>query len=288
MGKSGGGDTEATVRYAQYLEDHHSNLLNIYQWHRSNIVNNTDGLNPNPYLGLGELVESNVDDAFMGTKGWQFSDNVPIYGLLNLMTSLNLDDLLDARIESMIDYTPINNLVASYADTLDEEIDEVSLPRYATGMRDMNGVLSSTFVVGKAMIETGKIRALTKYDAELRAKMLPLVLQHWSAKLEWLKNLPIIFMDVFARYHQHKYDIENHNVTMQMKKELWPFTVGEYYRLAIGTMQGATNTSTDVDGGSKIGRSIGGAASGAAAGWMLGGPIGAGIGGVLGLASSLF
>ena len=81
-------------------------------------------------------------------------------------------------------------------------------------------------------------------------------------------------------------DLDNHNMEVSTKNKLWPFTVLEYNRAALGALQGAMNTNTDVGGASKTQKAIGGALAGAAGGYMVGGPWGAAIGGVLGAASA--
>jgi len=82
---------------------------------------------------------------------------------------------------------------------------------------------------------------------------------------------------------------------MAAKDKLWPFTVMEYERAALGALQGATTATSDVAGTSKVQKAISGALSGASVGASIGSAvpgigtgIGAVAGGVLGLASGLF
>jgi hypothetical protein len=82
---------------------------------------------------------------------------------------------------------------------------------------------------------------------------------------------------------------------MSAKNTLWPFTVLDYERAALGAMQGAKTTKGNA-GESQVAKSISGVLGGASAGAMIGGamtgasagPIGAAIGGALGLAASFF
>jgi len=48
-------------------------------------------------------------------------------------------------------------------------------------------VLSSSFVIGKAMLETARTKALSKYDAELRHAMLPVAAARWQTHLSGTK-----------------------------------------------------------------------------------------------------
>ena len=85
-------------------------------------------------------------------------------------------------------------------------------------------------------------------------------------------------------------DTEEHNQRLAAKNTLWPFTVLEYQRAALGALQGATNQGGGGAESSQIGKSIGGAMSGAATGFMVSGgnPLGAVVGGGIGLAASFF
>jgi phage-related tail protein len=95
-------------------------------------------------------------------------------------------------------------------------------------------------------------------------------------------------------YFSAAMDLDNHNYEMLAKDRLWPFTVLEYQRAALGALQGASNSKSSVAGASQTQKAIGGALGGAAAGAMIGSEvypgygtaIGAVIGGALGAASA--
>ena len=100
-----------------------------------------------------------------------------------------------------------------------------------------------------------------------------------------------MYADVMKLYFSAAMDLTNHNYQMATKDALWPFTVLEYNRAAVGALQGAMTSSTDAQGSggpSTAQKAIGGALTGASAGYMIGGPVGAVIGGALGLASAFF
>jgi hypothetical protein len=155
-------------------------------------------------------------------------------------------------------------------------------------MRDINAVMSSTFIVGKAMIETARTKALSRYAADLRKAMIPIAAQRWSNHLNWNSGVIQMYGEVMKLYFSAAMDLDNHNYTMAAKDKLWPFTVLEYNRAALGALQGAMTSKTDVAGASTTQKAIGGALTGAAAGAMVGGVPGAVIGGALGLASAFF
>jgi predicted lipid-binding transport protein (Tim44 family) len=101
-------------------------------------------------------------------------------------------------------------------------------------------------------------------------------------------------------YFSSAMDLDNHNDSVVTKDTLWPFTVLEYQRAALGALQGATNSKNDVAGASTAGKVIGGALTGAVGGAMIGASygsaatpgygtlIGAGIGAIVGGAAAFF
>jgi hypothetical protein len=122
--------------------------------------------------------------------------------------------------------------------------------------------------------------------------MIPVVSDRWKAHLGWNKDVVMNYAEIMKLYFSAKMDTDDINYTMAAKDKLWPFTVLEYERAALGALQGATTTTSDVAGSSQTQRAIGGALSGAAVGGYLaastamGGPVGAGIGALLGLGSA--
>lgn len=284
MGKSGGGggDTEVKARYAKYVEEHHSRLLDLYS---DNIDLELEKDTPFADVETIDFVQSGM----FGNKGQQLSDYPSIYGLMKLFVIDNdIGGLFNTILNSVMDNPTIDNQVSAHGDFLDDEITENSIPRYVTGMRDMNAVVSSSFVIGKSLIETARTKAISRYDAEIRTKLYPIALQRWQVQVEWLSKVIPTYMEMYKLYITSYMDAENYNRELAVKDDLWKFTILDNYRVAIGTMQGAMNTATDVKGASTGQKAIGGAVSGAAAGMMIGGPVGGAIGGVLGLAGSFF
>jgi len=80
-------------------------------------------------------------------------------------------DQAKATIDAMIDDTYINADVAAFADTLDDQVDNVTIPKFQRGMQDINAVQSSAFAVGEALIYGMRDRDVAKYLSELRMKL---------------------------------------------------------------------------------------------------------------------
>lgn len=283
-GSSGGGDTKTEIRYAPYIEAHHQTFLNSIASAVASTINNSPfaGYTPIDYLsgffGIGYAISS-------------FPSLYDMYG--KFMAGLDVDGLYSQILEDSINNPAIDNLVSAHAQELSDDIIQNATPRLVTGLRDINSVVSSSFVVSKAMLETARTKAISKYDSGLRYAMLPIAGSRWATHLDWNKSVIMTYAEIMKLYFSTAMDLDNHNYAMATKDTLWPFTVLEYQRAALGAMQGASNSKQDVAGASTAQKAIGGALTGAAAGAMIGSyfpgygtVIGGAIGAVVGGASA--
>lgn len=84
-----------------------------------------------------------------------------------------VDPTLDAPDDIKVDLaaaTKIEAATIAHAATLDDQILTEILPRFEAGMRDINAVQSSAFVIGRAIIEAFRNRDVAKFDADLSYK----------------------------------------------------------------------------------------------------------------------
>jgi hypothetical protein len=275
-GASGGGDSETTIRYANYIESKHKDFLNEMQDQRIAVMSN------NPFSGYTDIDYLN---GFFGV-GYVISSFPSLYDMYGkFMAGLDIDSLYTQILNDSVNSPVINNLVSQHAIDLEDDIVENADPRFVAGMRDINAVVSSSFVVGRAMMEVGRTKAISKYDAGLRYAMLPVAADRWARHLEWNRSVIMTYAEIMKLYFSTAMDIDGKNYELAAKEALWPFTVLDNERAALGALQGATNSKSDVAGASTAQKAIGGALTGAAAGAMVGGVPGAVIGGVLGAAT---
>jgi hypothetical protein len=216
-----------------------------------------------------------------------------MYG--KFVAGLDVEALYTQILNDSVENVAINNLVSAHASELEDDIIQNADPRFVTGLRDINSVMSSSFIIGRSVIESARVKAISKYDAGLRAAMIQAAGQRWQMHLEWNKAVVMNYAEIIKLYFSVAMDINSHNVDMVSKDRLWPFTVLDYERACLGALQGAMSTKTDAGGGASQGqKAIGGALGGAATGAMIGSSvapgygtaIGAVVGGILGLASS--
>jgi len=71
-------------------------------------------------------------------------------------------------IDAVIDDTYIDDDVMGYADNLRDHVDNQEIPNFEAGMRDINAVQSSAFIVGRSVIYSFMNRDIAKYSTQLR------------------------------------------------------------------------------------------------------------------------
>lgn len=286
-GKGSSSSTKTTIRYAPYIEDHHEDFLDIVATKRDLLIDDS------PFDDFDEIL---VDVAFFGT-GYTIASFPSLYDMYGkFIAGLDVDTLFDQIFEESTDGAEINNLVSAEADLLDDDINAHVLPRFRLGMRNINAINSSSYVIGEALIESARVKSIAKFSSELRYRMIPVAVQRWQTHLEWNKNAVLTYGEIMKLYFASKKEMTEFNYEILSQHKLWPFSVLEYDKAAIGALTGATTTKSNAGAGSKVQSALGGALSGAAAGSMIAGasqgaiagPVGMIGGALLGLAGGLF
>lgn len=286
---SGKGDstTKNHIRYAGYVEDRHKAFLKEVRKRRDDIIDSS------PYTSITAVA---IDEGFFGV-GYTLASFPSLYDMYGkFMAGLDVEVLYDQIYGDLMEGPVTHNLVSAESAFLSDELESDTLPRFELGMTNLNSVMSSTFIVGKALLEEARIKNVAKYSAALQYALLPIAAQRWQAHLEWNKGVVLIYAEVMKLYFSAKMDVDGHNQEVAAKNKLWPFTVLGYEQAALGALQGARNEKQTAGSGSAGAKAISGALGGAAIGSMLAGasagavtgPQGAALGAVLGLAGGLF
>ena len=287
--KDEGGGGETTLRYAPYLESIHQTLINRSEYWGNSLLYSS------PYA---TLTVTNPDEAFFGI-GYTISAFPSLYDMFGkFMAGLDIEFLYDQEMTDTTHDAKIAELVAAEAAYLDDEINNISLPRMETGMRDMNAVMASGFIIGRELLEADRLKALNKFKAEMQLKAVELGHRRWEQHLQWNATIIETFMKINQLYFGAHHDYINLKGETDSRDVLWPFTIMDHQRVIIGTFSGATNQqiSGDAKSISALSGMMGGAAIGASAlsgssmavMGLAGGPLGAVAGGLLGLGASIF
>ena len=252
--------SQTTIRYAPYIEERHEDFLNTVYAKRAEV------LDDDPFAAYEDII---VDDAFFGA-GYVISSFPSLYDMYGkFLAGLDIEVLFTQIFENTVNAPEVNNLVAAESVMLDEDITINAVPRLQVGMRDINSVIASTFVIGKAIIDDAKTKALSKFSAELKYNLIPVAQSRWATHLEWNNKVIGMYAEIMKFYYSARTDIDEIKYANAAKSRLWPFTVLDFERAALGALQGATNAKESVAGASTASKVIGGALSGAAMGAMV-------------------
>lgn len=266
---SGGGGSgtagDSRIYYAPYVEGYHKDLLYQAQYYLNALMNS-----PSPYASL---TIDDPDQSFFGA-----GNSLTTYPALYVMfeqyiSGVDASALYETVLNSMINSATINAEISSEATYIDDEINQVSLPKINAGMRDMNAVMSTGFIHGKALLEVQKTKTVSKYSSTLKLNAMQQALPRWTEQLKWNTVIMESYMRLSQLYWSTKMDNIEIKAEMGQKDKTWRFTLLDFYRSYIGTLQGAVPSPQTLPGSSKTSRAISGALGGAAAGSAIGSSI---------------
>jgi hypothetical protein len=278
MGTGGGG--EQIIRYAPYLEEAHQKFLGAGSTDAKLIGQFNAALDQSPY---GDYVTPVVDDIFFGS-GSTISD-LPVLNdiFVEFMSGVDVRSLWGEIYGDLVRGPEIAASIAAHSALMQDEIDSTIMPKFLAGMRDINSVMGSSFVIGKAIIMDGHTKAVNQYASELRLKATADTAKLLVQKLDWNKSVVMVYSEFIKLYYSLKNDVNKVELEYRAKDILWNLNLFDYARSMIGALNGAAAAKSDKEP-SMLQKVLGGALSGAGAGAMLG-PWGALGGGLLGLAS---
>ena len=171
--KGGGGGGAGAVDYPDYMEAVHKDWLEGDAASRLTAENVTavmsTAIGGSPFTGeVAYDPETSLDSVDTAVTGF----NTLIDTLSHEADWESAIDAVVAKIDAAVtsdDY--IDADIAAYTDLIDDEYYDVVEPRFESGMRDINAVVSSAFVIGKSNLVAKKNRDVAKYSSELRLKM---------------------------------------------------------------------------------------------------------------------
>lgn len=288
--KGGGGGSSGQVGYPAYMESMHSAWL-------------TD---------LDTLITASTSP-FLGATTWDpdltLADSDA--AIANFSSAVaNLSPLSDwetamataqSKWEAVINDTLVDDSITAQATLLEADIRDNTLPIYQSGMRDINAVMTSAYVIGETIIWNKKTTEMNSFAAKLRMQSTmdryKLIADSVKSILEQIKyqtDFEQVLMSTTVDSNRIKIVAKSEQCKEQFnldeKDARWAFDMYQYGVDMMGGIGGGT-----VGAGTKPSTAqsaLGGALSGAASGAMMGSAIpgigtavGAVVGGVVGLAS---
>lgn len=288
----GGGGGSGIVDYPAHMKQFHYQALSD---NGADTVNNSivDLLNvaltANPYASFAVYSGATEKAAIVTAAST----------LKTVLGDVSKDDLANAITTfatkfntEVFDSATIDAEVAAFTTILDNQLDSEVYPKFEAGMRDINAVMSSAFVIGKALIVEGRNAQVAKYDADLRHKAYLFkadsTLKMAEAYINWKAQIVELNRTAgLAITDMNKVNvvIEREGTDQDLKlaelEATWEFEAFMYAGNFLASIGGGTYVPTATKGISTTQSALSGALSGAAMGATMG-PIGAAVGAVVG------
>ena len=192
----------------------------------------------------------------------------------------------------------IDDDVDAFADELDDEITTKVLPRFEAGMRDINAVVSSAFVIGRANIEGFRDRDVARHASKLRLgvvadrqksyvmateQMLRLLIARYGWEESYMRTvIEAKRIKIVAKKEEVDENLKIGEDDATWDLELYQYGANLLASIGSGTMVPKTNKP------SRTSSVIGGAMAGATAGSMVSPGWGTAIGAVVGAAAAYY
>jgi hypothetical protein len=204
-------------------------------------------------------------------------------------------------IDAMIDDTFIDTAVDAQSDYLNDELDDDILPKFKSGMRDINAVMSSAFVIGESMILSKKVRDVAKFRSDLSGKLsltrneyivggAESILRQQIAKTELYKVVAHYSIEASRLRIIAEKEESDSTVAIAVGDGKWDLELYQYGSNVMASISGAAASSptSSAKSPSTAMTAIAGALAGASIGGKIGGNVGAGAGAVIGGLGALF
>lgn len=286
-----GGSGQQTIRYAPHIEQNHKLLLGG-NWNSNVAICVNNALGQSPYK---DYERYDIDDAFFGrvpgdpSRTYEIRNFPSLFDMFGkFMAGLDVHVLWSDVYEDTVHGPEIAAAVSSQAELLDNEVRTKVLPQFLAGMRDINAIQSTTFVIGKAIIADSQVRQMNEFQSRLRLSAVELSGQLWRSHLDWSKGVIATYLEMTKLYYATRLDVDTKQLEYESLNRLWDLNLFDDARAMLGALNGSAAT-TNKNKPSQAVSAIGGALSGAAMGAAVGGPyapITAAAGAVLGLGAS--
>jgi hypothetical protein len=237
MGSSSSETTTTVMRYAPYVEEHHNIFLDAMTAQRevaiavSPFASYTFDVIDEDFFGVGYLVSS-------------FASLHDMFG--KFMAGLDIETLWNAAVTAVLTPSEVQDHINAQKEILDAQVILKTLPNFQHKMRDINAVMSSSFVVGTAMIEDKKIKDLGVICTEAIAQLIPTAQKQWKDALDWNKGLITTYAKLMRDYFSSRMTTDEAHYKMKTDDLLWPFTVLDYERKGLKALSPVTKQAKKI------------------------------------------
>jgi hypothetical protein len=251
---------------AWYIAAHHPFSKGVDQEASANKNQPLQLVNPkNSMLGSGNTIATYTSVFEM------FKDKVADTNLTSLWTTILADTLTG---------DPMSDDYAAELALLNSEVDSTSLPKINAGMRDINAVLSSSFIYNKTLIEAEKLKALEKYSTTIKMRALEVAMNRYKMELDWKQSATRLNADLWKFYWISYHEFISTQSEFYKNFETWRLIMLDHLRAHLAASRGGTLPAAGAQASTGQ-KALSGALAGASVG-AVGGPTGAAVGAVIG------
>ena len=263
--KGGGGGAAGKVDFPTYMKTAHNDWLD---------QTGTDTIESSMVDAMNAALGNSP---FTGAVAYDPDDDITA-----LLAYVSAYDLFVGTLGTSTTDTIVAAEIAAFDAGLSDQLEAEAYPAFEAGMLSINAVMSSAFVMGRAIIEDGRARETAKYSAEVRARVLQLL-------SEAQKNLAQFGVESYRIKSVLKSEETTQNLKIDESDAKWDMEVFQHGSNLLASISGAAHPIPKSENNTAR-SAVGGALSGAAAGAMMGSVVpgigtgvGAAIGGLMGI-----
>lgn len=210
-----------TRRYAPYIEAAHNNFFTVMSASRD------VALSANPY---DSYTFDTINNEFFSI-GYVMANFPSLYETFGkFMAGLDIDALWRKAVDAILTPDEIRNNISEKADTLNRKLELESLPEHQRNMRDLNAVQSSTYCVGKVMLDDKRVKQIGQISFEETSKLIPELEKNWLKTINFNAEVVKKYALIMKNYFMSRMTTDEGHYHKAAEDALWPFKVLEYNR----------------------------------------------------------
>jgi hypothetical protein len=276
-GSGGGGAGSGAISHAAYMETFHEAMIGTGAAFTTDLTAVMEAaLGASPFAGAAAYDPDADITALVGASTT----------MQTLVSLLSAGTTLDTVISGVLDDDRVDDEVTEYAADLAAIYAANELPMVEAGYRDINMVVSSAFVIGRANLLANLERQVGKFSAGVHSKAFSDdAIQIIGMKLEYQKAVSQMIIEAYRLKIVAKKEETAEDLSIDESDAKWDL---EVFQFGANALAGIGGGISGTDKKPTLAQSvIGGAMSGAAGGALVGGWPGAIIGGLFGAATGL-
>jgi hypothetical protein len=218
----------AERRFAPYIESRHADLLNTTAAYRASIVADS------PY---SDYIDQNFDEAFFGA-GYAIADFPSLYDMFGkYMAGFDIESMWSRSFDTATTLDGLDARTKKLIVDKDEELTRETIPEYKLRMRELGAVTSSSFVIGKAQIESQRTKVLSVISADTKLGILAEAENKFTEELNWNQSVVTRYAALMKFYYMTATTGTDAHYTFAARNTLWSMEVLDFERSVLSAMR---------------------------------------------------